>query len=315
MWSSGMLRMAGLLLVLSAAGCDAFATPKRPAAAEDSAASGRAVEITERMLKKYREAASYADRATYVEQSVLRGEGVEHELPFFQMSLAFQRPNRLRLVFEEAVAGSAGRKGYDIASDGRRLRTAAKEIPDQIQEAEAPATLTAANFVTDPTVREALLERELGDVFPQLAMLLNPDGQTPVFPRDSHPRLLDDETLRGRRCWRVASTNPDGTRVLWIDKENDLLVRMELPVAGHRRAIDPDNNYLNLRVWIDFEDVSFDVPIDAESFELKTPPGARRVTRFVPPPLEEEGQTDADKSAAQSRFQRDLEAATLPDRD
>jgi hypothetical protein len=297
--------------LMLAAGCGPASPASAKKSVDDVASRARAVEITERMLKKYRQAMFYADNASYVEQSVLRGEGVEHELPFFHMSLAYQRPNRLRLTFEEAIAGSAIRKGYDIACDGERIRTSSKEIPDQIQEAEAPAVLTAENLVTDPTVREAMLERSLSDVFPQLAMALNVDEKVPVFPRDSHPRLLDDETLRGRECYRVASTNPEGTRVLWIDKQDHSLLRMELPVAAHRQAIDPDNNFLNLRVWIDFENVAFDVAVDAKSFAMDVPAEAVRVSRFVPPPLVTDDETEADKSAAQAKFKRDLESATI----
>jgi hypothetical protein len=302
--------LAACALVL-AAGCGPASPPSAKKSIDDGASRARAVEVTERMLKRYRQAKFYADNASYVEQSVLRGEGVEHELPFFHMSLAYQRPNRLRLTFEEAIAGSAIRKGYDIACDGERLRTSSKEIPDQIQEAEAPAELTAENFVTDPIVREALLERSLSDVFPQLAMLLNVDEKIPVFPRDSNPRLLDDEMLHGRDCYRVASTNPEGTRVLWIDKKDDSLLRMELPVAAHRRVIDPDNNFLNLRVWIDFEDVAFDVAVDEKSFAMDVPAEALRVNRFVPPPLVTDDEDEADRSEAQAKFKQDLEAATI----
>ena len=302
--------LATCALVL-AAGCGPASPASAKKSVDDAASRARAVQITERMLKKYRQAKFYADNASYVEQSVLRGEGVERELPFFHMSLAYQRPNRLRLTFEEAIAGSAIRKGYDIACDGERIRTSSKEIPDQIQEAEAPESLNADNFVSDPIVREALLERSLSDVFPQLAMLLNVDEKVPVFPRDGYPRLLDDETLCGRECHRVASTNPEGTRVLWIDKKNDSLLRMELPVAAHRQAIDPDNNFLNLRVWIDFEDVAFGVGVDVKSFAMDVPAEAVRVSRFVPPPLVTDGEDENDKSEAQAKFKRDLEAATI----
>jgi outer membrane lipoprotein-sorting protein len=302
--------LATCALVL-AAGCSPASPASAKKSADDAASRARAVETTERMLKKYRQARFYADNATYVEQSVLRGDGVEHELPFFHMSLAYQRPNRMRLTLEEAIAGSAIRKGYDIACDGERIRTSSKEMPDQIQEAEAPDSFNAENFVTDPIVREALLERSLSDVFPQLAMLLNVDEKKPVFPHDSNPRLLDDKTLRGHECYRVASTNPEGTRVLWIDKKDNSLLRMELPVAAHRHAIDPENNFLNLRVWIDFEDVAFDVGVDAKSFAMEVPASAALVSRFVPPPLLTDDEDDAHKAAAHAKFKRDLEAATI----
>jgi len=268
--------LAGALL----AGCRGPAdSPAADPAARDATAARRGEEICDRMLALYRAAKSYADRAEYVEQSAVRGEGVERETPFFQMSLAYERPNRLRLEFDEAVAASGGSKGYAIVSDGARIRTVSKEIPDQVQDAPAPDELTDENFVTDPIVQEALLSRPLGDVFPQLAMLLNEDGGA-VFPRDDHPRLLDERPLAGRPCYRVASTNPDGTRVLWIDRESYVLRRMELPVEAHRRAVDPDGNYLSLAIWINFIDPLFDVEVDRKTFAMEVPPDARLVEAF-----------------------------------
>ncbi len=285
-------RLFPLLFPLLLAGCES--SPSTPASAktvDDGAAAARGADVTKRMLAAYRQAKSYADHGEYVEQSSVRGEGVERQTPFFQMTLAFERPNRLRLKFEEAVAASAGRKGYDVASNATTLRTAAMEIPNQIQEAPAPAELTADNFVTDPLVREALLSRPLGDVFPQLAMLLN-QGDERVFPRDDHPRLLGQEKLRGHECYRVASTNPEGTRVLWIDRDSYALRRMELPVEAHRRAVDPEDNYLSLSVWIDFKDPLFDVEMDRQSFEMTVPEGAKVVEKF-----EEETAKDAKQEA------------------
>ena len=46
--------------------------------------------------------------------------------------------------------------------------------------------------------------------------------------------LLGEQDLNGRNCYRVASTSPQGKRILWIDAENYLLRRMELPIEGER---------------------------------------------------------------------------------
>jgi cytochrome oxidase Cu insertion factor (SCO1/SenC/PrrC family)/outer membrane lipoprotein-sorting protein len=236
------------------------------------------------MLNAYRQADSYSDHATYVQQSVYRGEGIERELPFFHMSLAFDRPNRLRLSFQEAVEGSSGRKGFDIASNGSIMRSTSGELEGQVQESAAPPEITTDNLLPDPLIREVFSNRALGDVFPQLAMLLNRDDKSLVFPLDESPRLLDEKTRRERPCYRVASTSPKGQRILWIDRETYMLHRMELPIDAERATLDAENQFSQLAVWIDFEDATFDAQIDDKSFEMAVPAEARRVRRFVAPP-------------------------------
>ena len=280
-------RLAALLSVVL--GCSA-STDTRPAVeqtpAEAAQSRERAIEITSRMLDAYRKAKSYADHATYIEQSVLRGEGISHELPYYEMSLAFERPNRLRLTFHEALADAAGtRRGFDVACNGELIRASMPEIQDQMVENPAPPDLTNDNVLADPLIRESLTDRVLGDVFPQLAMLLNSgdDEQDAVFPLDSNPRLLSDASVGDSNCYRVATSHPEGTRVFWIDRESYALRRMELPVEAHRQRIDPDGHFLSIAVRIDFEDVTIDAAIEPKSFDLAPKPGARRVRRFVLP--------------------------------
>lgn len=273
--------LAALMLV----GCGESKTPA-PESAEQEASLARAVEITERMLAVYRNADSYTDHATYVEESVLRGEGIAREVPYYQTSLAFDRPNRLRVTFEEAVAAEAnGRQGFDIANDGELVRATLPEIPDQMIENPAPARIAENNVFPDPLIRQKLLDRPLSEVFPQLAMLLNESDadEAAVFIDDHNPRMQADATLNGRDCYRVATSNPEGTRVLWIDRETYALRRMELPVEAHRQRVDPDHMFLRFAVRIDFEEVAFGVAIDDASFAMEPKPGARRVRRFVLP--------------------------------
>ncbi|RIK88614.1 MAG: hypothetical protein DCC67_00290 [Planctomycetota bacterium] len=273
-----------LVALCIAAGCTGQSSPG--AAAGNGAAEGArltAEQIADRMLAAYRNARSYTDRATYVQHSVHRAEGVERELPFFDMSLAFERPNRLRLGFQEAVEQSSANQGFTIASDGKIVRAMAGGLPGQVQETAAPAELTLENFLPDPYLREVFQGRTIGDVFPQLAMLLHQDDRQQVFPSDEAPRLLAPQQLDGRRCYRVATTSPAGTRTLWIDCKNYLLRRMELPIDAQRRQLDPDGSYTRLAVWIDFKDASFNAAIDDAAFTMEAPADVRRVRRFVLP--------------------------------
>jgi hypothetical protein len=246
----------------------------------------RAIEITTRMLTAYRGAKSYADHGAYVEEAVYRGEGVAHQIPYYEMSVALERPNRLRVTLAESVADDAGqRHSFAIASDGEFLRATLSDIDDQMVEIPAPAKITPANVFADPIIAAKLQGRLLGDLFPQLAMLLNDsdEDEAAIFPHDSHPRLLPTTPLDGRVCHRVATSHPEGTRVLWIDAETSALRRMELPIDAELARIDPEHRYLRLSVRIDFQDPTFDAQIAPAAFALEPPIGARRVRRFVEP--------------------------------
>jgi thiol-disulfide isomerase/thioredoxin len=273
-------RLATIAWALAlAAGCQ-----RAPSSASTAKVDNRGEEIAEKMLAAYRQAPSYSDRAVYVQQATLRSDGVERLQPFFHMSLAFERPNRLRLKFQEAVEDSASRQGFDIASNGAVLRASTGVLAGQVQESAAPAELTVENFIADPLIREVFQDRRLGDVFPQLAMLLNKDDSSLVFPDDESPRLLDSQSIGGRSCFRVATTSPQGARILWIDAQNFVLRRMELPIDSERKALDPDDRYLKIAIRIDFEDAALGGAIDPQEFAMDVPAGDRRVRRFVTPP-------------------------------
>ncbi|MBA4106120.1 MAG: hypothetical protein C0485_10200 [Pirellula sp.] len=261
-------------------GCSSSSAP-----AGDDPAEVRGAEIADKMLAAYRDARSYTDSATYVQSYSYRGEGVERELPFFEMSLAYQQPNFIRLRFDEALRTDEGTaRGFDIAANGTVMRASAVELPGQLLEAKAPAAITIENFLPDPLIREVFNNRSVGDVFPQLAMLLNDDEETLVFPEDEAPRLLDEQMLGDRNCYRVATTSPKGKRIFWIDASSYILRRMELPIEGDRRQFDPENQYTNLAVWIDFKDPTFNAKIDEETFVKDLAAGDQLVRRLIPAP-------------------------------
>lgn len=237
------------------------------------------------MLKAYREAKSYADNAAYVQHFALRGEGVQRQMPFYQMSLAFERPNKLRIRFEEAVEWAGQKQAFDVACDGETVLCLAASLPGQVAKSLAPATLTLENLIPDPLTRSVLLDRGVENVLPQLAMLLSIDDDHPVFPNDENPQLLKDAELYGRRCRRVATRSPAGQRVLWIDADAHRLLRMELPIDSERKTLDPDNAYMELGVWIDFLDASLDVSLTSETFRMDVPAPVRRVKELIKPPL------------------------------
>ncbi|MCA9259923.1 MAG: hypothetical protein KDA61_12015 [Planctomycetales bacterium] len=273
---------------------------------DDAESEAKANEVANEMLDAYRRATSYADNATYVQYFVLRGEGVRRQMPFFQMALAFKRPNLLRLRFEEAVSGEKERKAFDVVSDGSRVRCAALTLPGQISEVDAPAAMSSENVIPDPLVRDSVLQRGIENVLPQLAMLLHEDEQSLVFPHDDAPKWLGVKELRGKLCDVIASQSPAGRRVFWIDQETSLLLRMELPIENEKAELDPDDAFMEMSVWIDFHDASSNVQLASTTFEMEVPDGTQVVNRLVRPPLPGISANQAEDAANQEL----IEAAT-----
>jgi len=317
--SSPSKQFAILLAVLALlTGCSGKAPSPSPAAIESDIA---AKEVLDKMRAVYRQAKSYTDNSTIVEYSVARVRGVETELPYHQLSVAFERPNKICVTYADAVEGFERKTEYKVAANGTVIRSSANEVPLQIHEAIAPRTLTAKNFIPEPLLRAELLQVSLENIFPQIAMLLSEDAQQPIFPNDHQRRLLTDAELGGKPYHRVQMASPAGKRVLWIDQKSYFLRRMELPIDERRQSIDPNKELSSLSICLDFEDVTFDAGIHENSFELEIPTGGRRVRRFVspPPPAPTSAGTDAEDEALAEhgklvqRYEQALASATIRD--
>jgi len=283
-WAGFRWTVLSLLLL---AGCSG--STSEPSAASSSAASSTtpegmtAAELLEKMRATYFEAKTYADNASYVRSAVLRSEGVERETSFFQMSVAFERPNKIRFKFHEAGRNASEGQHYDVASDGTRVRSSASSVPRQVHEAIAPIALTIENFIPEPEMRGAILGVSLENLSPPLLMLMVPEENRSIFPEDDDPQLLEEQALGGTTCYRISMSSPAGKRVLWIDKTNFLLRRMELPIQSQLKQLNPDDMFSQISIYVDFEDSTLNAEIDTATFEMEVAEGVRRVRRFIPP--------------------------------
>lgn len=257
---------------------------KVAAPAKPQAPTIAAEEVLARMVAAYRGAETYADHAHYLRQTVRRDEGVERNTLIFNLQLTVERPNRWRFKYLREYPPSQRNETFDIASDGQIVRTAAGELPAQVHETLAPAVLTLENLVPEPNVREAILQVSVENIYPQLAMLLADSNEARIFPADAKPRHLDQAELRGAKCYRIALDNPAGKRVLWIDAESYMLLRMELPVEGQLPIFDPHGEFNRYAVLIDYLDPALNQSLATDAFELALPEGAARMRRFVMPP-------------------------------
>lgn len=239
-------------------------------------------ELLGMLRSTYASAKSYSDNATLQQRGVSRSTGSITEIPFTRLSLLFGRPNRYSISYEDAIASTQGRTFYEVASDGKRIRSAASELPGQVHEAIAPVETTQENLIPEPELRQAILQVSLENLFPQLVMLLSGDTEKPLFPRASEKKLLSDEKIGPDTCYRVQLTEPEGQRVLWIDKKKHILRRMEIPIDEQRDSLDPSGQFVDFVVSLDLEDITVDPEFDLAAVSIEVPENGRLVRRFVP---------------------------------
>ena len=283
-WSRFSRRFGWLTLGVSALFLTACSDPKVPPRSQSAQTQTLTPEeLLTKLRTTYAAAKSYSDNATLVERGVSRSRGSLTEIPFTHLSLLFARPNRYAISYEDAIPSSQGTTKYRVVSDGQRIRSAASELPEQIHEAIAPRETTTDNLIPEPELRQAILQVAIENLFPQLAMLLAHDAEKPIFPRASHTEMLPEQTIGAVLCYRVAMTEPEGKRILWIDKEKLILRRMEIPIEGQREILDPTKQFSSFSVDLDLEDVTLDPEFDDAAVTLVVPETGRLVRRFVPP--------------------------------
>ena len=250
----------------------------------------RTVISAEKLLTKvrdtYRTANSFADNAVLSQKGVSRVLGTVTEIPFNQMSILFERPNRYVIVYEDAASNTEGRSKYRIACNGEVIRSEANQLPEQIHEAIAPRLATVDNLVPEPELRQAIFQVAMENLFPQLRLLLIGDPEQPIFPRAKGMRLISDGVIDKEAFYRLEFSEPEGNRILWIDKERFHLRRMEIPTESQREQLDPGQQFSSFSVELNFSEVTFDPQIDNTSLSIDVPAAGRLVRRFVSPPPE-----------------------------
>ena len=309
------IQIASLLPVLAIlAGCTSKSPTPKPT---ENISNKAAKEVLSQMRTVYRNAKSYVDNSTVIASSVERTKGVENEFPYQDLSIAFERPNKLSILYSGAVEGLSEKTVYKIACNGEIVRSFANEVPLQIHETIAPETLTTENFLPEPALRADLLQVSLENILPQLAMLLTEDPEQPIFSNSSQHKLLREKELDGNTCYRVQSKSPEGNRVLWISKDDCILRRMEIPIDNQSDILDAEDRFLKFSIWIDFRNITLDSTMDASSFELTVPTGGRRVRRFIAPPPEVPENADTETLTEHRRliaeYERAISAATIKD--
>jgi thiol-disulfide isomerase/thioredoxin len=230
-----------------------------------------AKEILAKMVAAYRQADTYAD-AGQLHYEVVAG-GVKQASDPVPMSVTFERPNRVRAIMFDSMA----------VSDGQQIHAAVQQVVDQVLEVPAPAKLTLTNFPPDEVLQLAMTAGRALFTAPQLGLLFSDDPLQAILSDAQAVTLLEDEKADGRACARVLVRRGDGKWIYWVDRQDSILRRVDLPTDELRKEIAPDEGVTELSIWVDMQGAQLNQPIDTKAFEFDVPAEAKRLTRFVTP--------------------------------
>jgi thiol-disulfide isomerase/thioredoxin len=244
-------------------------SPASPEKTVKKLETGRAV--LEAMAEAYRSAKSYSDKGLVRIMAEAGDQKIDHVADF---SVAFKRPNKLRMEVYEVK----------LVIDGKKMYAAIEDLPGQVLEKDAPAELTMKAVYCDPILTAAASNGFAG-ALPQVLLLLD-DKAVDVLLRDAEePKLVEPGTIEGRECFRVQIRLLDGLAVFWIDKETLVLRRMLLPTDDLRRQMEKKSNSQleSLSLVADFPGAQLNGPVDSLAFRFEAPEGAEIVSYFIPP--------------------------------
>src|SRR5262249_30566315 len=150
---------------------------------------------------------------------------------------------------------------------------------------EAPAKITLDELSRDPVLMTQLASR-LQRPPVQLEMLLAEKPLSGLFNEDTKLTLLSKSDIDKNPCRRVEAAAPEGKFVFWVDEKSYLLRRVEFPAALFLPEAASDPTVKDLSLIADLNDAKFLTDDRALDLSFETPPKAKLVKAFVPPPVQ-----------------------------
>lgn len=318
-----MLPRTLLLFALSAplfVGCerpaDAVASEDEQAAsASDSATTDSATieqqegttaaEVLEKLGAAYQGAQSYYDNAEYCERHVYAADGVEVLPPPHVMSVAFRRPNCVRIQ-RNVPAGDGPGLQATVACDGERYRAFISDLADQSLDRPADEALSYDNLTPDEIVARVLTPVPLENLYPQLDLLVSTKSAPPKLLAGAKSKLLTSAEHGGVKCHRVELSRGDQAWVLWIDQADHVLRRLDMPTDDVRAVLDPSGNLKELELWIDFREATIGTPLADSAFAADFPRAAKPVEKLVAPGADDESNDPVDTRAIEAQAAEEL---------
>jgi outer membrane lipoprotein-sorting protein len=278
-----LLFVAGLLLTAGCWGSDSNAAANSPGHNAAAATSGdqqtnpaatapqpekrTAEQVLKDLEAAYHKATDYADNAVVVQRFDKDKQTIEQKYDF---STAFQRPNKLRLECY----------GAKVVSDGDNFLASVDVIPNLVLKIPAPDKMSVEFITHDPQLYSTLVQGP-GGAPVQIGLLMS-DATIAQFLQDAMqpPKLLPPDSLEGHPCNRVQVDKQDGPVTLWIDQQDNILRRIELPTIEKTQMAGIDTPVTNVTTTIDFHNAGFQAP-GGDAFKFAVPENAKLVKQLV----------------------------------
>ena len=224
--------------------------------------------ILDQMVAAYQSAISYSDCATV--QIIGKMSQPNTEPAPWNCTVAFQKPNRLRLEIYEGI----------FVSDGEDCYAQIQPLPDQVLHSPSPEQWTLETLFQDVHLDNAL---ELGlppSVLrfpPQLILLFANNPLNTLCPKGAKIECLGQQHIEQISCDVIQISHSDGNRILWISRENQALLRLDyqpvgLPVPEGFESIEA--------IRIELTNVQFNGNFVPETFQMLQPQNAIQVAQF-----------------------------------
>ncbi len=306
-----LLMLVGPLVVgcerpaTATAGSEADAVKSNDTASIEKAEGTTAAKVLDQMVAAYQGAESYYDNAEYCERHVYQADGVEVLPPPHVMSVAFRRPNRVRIQ-RNVPAGDGPGLQVTVACDGERYRAFISDLADQSLDRPADETLSYNNVTPDEILARVLTPVPLENLYPQLDLLVSTKSAPPKLLVGTKLKLLTSAKHGGVKCQRVELSRGDQAWVLWIDQTDHVLRRLDMPTDDVRAVLDPSGNLKELELWIDFREATIGTPLADSAFAAEFPSSAKPTEKLVAPGAETESSVPVDTRAIEAQAAEEL---------
>ncbi len=268
-WPLGLALSVGAMLVAGTGCQDRSTSHESSTTATSSDASGAAGKLLAEMVDAYKTATSYEDAGEL--HILAEGDGGQtEESPPIPFSVAFERPNRIRVHSLQA----------SVVGDGQQLRATAESLSDQVLVLASPEKLNPEIFSADELLDSAM-RGQIGLGLPQIALLLDADPLK-ALAEGGKALVLEDAKFQDATCHRVAVQGSQGTSVFWIDPKTHLLRKFEFPSDAFKQKF----SLAKCSIWAEFNGAQINKEIAGDAFKMEIPGSAKLLKRFLPPPPE-----------------------------
>jgi thiol-disulfide isomerase/thioredoxin len=262
------------LLLAGAVGCEPSDEPLGGPPPVQTAATEpvTAESVLKQMAAAYRRANTYQDAATVALRFEQQGQKVDEK---FDFSVAFVRPNKLRLDCYNVVLRNDGKQVYGFIKD-------IEDVAGQVLSLEAPAELSLNNMVLDNSMQD-ILRSGVAQAPPQLVLLAADNALDMILANSKPPLLLPTKTYEGESCHRVRIDSDDGSLLLWIDERTFAVRRVDFPTAAFQKNLEQNGPVKGLELYAEFSGAKFNAPVPDAAFQFEVPKEAKLVKRLLGP--------------------------------